>query len=73
MLAVSAGVRAKAGVAADDFRRALDHAPAAGKTHEALSYSNPRRLVMPIEAAKTPKTRQRRIDKTPGLLHEGQT
>ena len=31
---------------------------------EAASYSNKRRLVIPIDDAKTPETRQRRIAKT---------
>jgi Bacteriocin-protection, YdeI or OmpD-Associated/Domain of unknown function (DUF1905) len=45
-----------------DFQRALDGNPAARKKFEALSYSAKQRYVLPMEAAKTPKTRQRRID-----------
>jgi uncharacterized protein YdeI (YjbR/CyaY-like superfamily) len=38
---------------------------------DGLSYSNKRRIVMPIDEAKTPETRQRRIDKAVSLLREG--
>ncbi|MCU1595013.1 MAG: hypothetical protein JWO12_2405 [Frankiales bacterium] len=38
-----------------------------------LSYSNQRRLVMAIDAAKTDATRSRRIDKTVEALSEGRT
>lgn len=46
----------------DDLAAALE---AAGKrdAFDALSYSNKRRLVEPIEAAKAPETRQRRVAK----------
>jgi len=57
----------------DDFKRALAKDKAATKTFEALSYSNKRRLVEPIVSAKAPETRQRRIEKTVGLLHDGQS
>ena len=57
----------------DDFKRALAKDKAATKTFEALSYSNKRRLVEPIAAIKTPETRQRRIEKTVGLLHDGKS
>ena len=57
----------------DDLARALNKDKAALKTFEALSYSNKRRLIEPIEAAKAPETRQRRIDKTVGLLHDGKS
>jgi len=57
----------------DDFRRALAKDKAATKTFEALSYSNKRRLVEPIVAAKAPETRQRRIEKTVRLLHDGKS
>jgi hypothetical protein len=51
-----------AALAADaDARRAFD----------ALSYSNKRRLVLAVEAAKTPETRQRRLAKTVSDLREG--
>jgi uncharacterized protein YdeI (YjbR/CyaY-like superfamily) len=36
-----------------------------------LSYSNQQRVVLPIEEAKTPETRQRRIAAAIGRLHEG--
>jgi hypothetical protein len=57
----------------DDFKRALDRDKAAKKFFEGLSYSNKRRLVGPIEAAKAAETRQRRIAKTVSLLHEGKS
>lgn len=47
----------------DDFAQALDGAPAAKATFEALSYSNKRRHVLSIESAKAAETRQRRIEK----------
>jgi hypothetical protein len=56
-----------------DFRRALDKDKAAKRTFEALSYSNKRRLVIPIEAAKAAETRLRRIEKTVSLLHAGKS
>lgn len=46
-----------------DFHKALEGEPEARRTFEALSYSNKRRYVLPIEAAKAPETRQRRIEK----------
>ncbi len=58
-------------VVPDDFRKALAKDKAASKFFEALSYSNKRRLVLAIEAAKAADTRQRRIEKTVGQLHEG--
>ena len=58
-------------VVPDDFKKALAKDKAATKTFEALSYSNKRRLVLAIEAAKAADTRQRRIEKTVGQLHEG--
>jgi uncharacterized protein YdeI (YjbR/CyaY-like superfamily) len=60
-------------VVPDDFKKALTKDKAATKTFEALSYSNKRRLVLAIEAAKAADTRQRRIEKTVGLLHEGKS
>jgi uncharacterized protein YdeI (YjbR/CyaY-like superfamily) len=38
---------------------------------DGLSYTSKRRLVLSIEDAKTTETRQRRINKTIGLLREG--
>lgn len=45
-------------------RGALDQRPDARRRFDALSNSNKQRRVLPIEAAKTPETRQRRIAKT---------
>jgi hypothetical protein len=45
--------------------------PAARAALEKLSYSNQRRIVEPIDAAKTPETRQRRIDKAIETLRAG--
>ena len=58
-------------VVPDDFQKALAKDKAASKTFAALSYSNKRRLVLAIDAAKAADTRQRRIEKTVGQLHEG--
>ncbi|MBB6733224.1 YdeI/OmpD-associated family protein [Cohnella zeiphila] len=57
----------------DDFKQALAQDAAAERFFEGLSYSNKRRLVLPIEGAKAAETRQRRIEKTVGLLREGRT
>jgi uncharacterized protein YdeI (YjbR/CyaY-like superfamily) len=46
-----------------DFKEALDLDPGAKRCFDALSYSNKRRLVLPVEQTKTPETRQRRIAK----------
>lgn len=54
-----------------DLQRALDAAPSARVSFESLSYSNRRRLVMAIDAAKTDETRQRRIAKTVEDLQQG--
>lgn len=54
-----------------DFSDSLEREPDAKRFFEALSYSNKRRLVIPIEEAKTAETRQRRIDKTLSMLKEG--
>lgn len=54
-----------------DFAEALDGDVEAKRLFEALSYSNKRRIVLPIEEAKTPETRQRRIAKAVSTLHEG--
>ncbi|MFL5732357.1 MAG: YdeI/OmpD-associated family protein [Chloroflexia bacterium] len=54
-----------------DFAQALDRDPEAKRFFESLSYSNKRRFTMPIDEAKTPETRQRRIDKAITTLHEG--
>jgi hypothetical protein len=47
----------------EDFLAALAGRPAVCRAFEQLSYSGQRRYVLAIEQAKTPETRQRRIDK----------
>lgn len=47
-----------------DLAEALDHDPAARRAFDGMSYSHQSRWVLSIEDAKTPQTRQRRIDKT---------
>lgn len=54
-----------------DFAEALGGDADAKRCFEGLSYSNKRRLVLAIEDAKTPETRQRRIAKTVEALREG--
>ncbi|MDP9482385.1 MAG: YdeI/OmpD-associated family protein [Chloroflexota bacterium] len=54
-----------------DFRAALDADPAAARFFDGLSYSNRLRHVLGIEGAKTPETRQRRIEKSMATLREG--
>ena len=54
-----------------DLQAALDADPQAKAFFEKMSYSNKRRHVEPIEAAKAPETRQRRIEKSVALFHEG--
>ena len=56
----------------DDFRAALDRDPEARRFFDGLSYSNQRRLVIPIEEAKAAETRQRRIERTVEKLRQGQ-
>ncbi len=53
----------------DDLQVALDADDEAKRFFEGLSYSNRRRVVMPIEEAKTAETRQRRIEKSVEKLH----
>ena len=53
-----------------DLAAALGADAAAQRTFDALSYSNKRRLVEPIVAAKAAETRERRIAKTVAMLHE---
>lgn len=55
----------------EDLAAALAADPEAAKFFESLSYSNKRRIVLPIEDAKTAETRQRRIDKSVEKLHAG--
>lgn len=47
-----------------DLQQALDANPAARTRFEKLSYSAQQRHVLPLEAAKTAETRQRRINRT---------
>ena len=54
-----------------DFSTALAAEPAARRSFESLSYSRKQALVLPIEQAKTPETRQRRIDKALLMLKAG--
>lgn len=56
-----------------DFAEALRRDAAARRTFDGLSYSNKRRLVEPITAAKAPETRERRIARTVAMLHEGRS
>ncbi len=58
-------------VVPSDFAAALDRDPDARRSFDALSYSNRRRFVLSIDDAKTPETRQRRIDKAVVTLREG--
>jgi hypothetical protein len=53
-----------------DFSVALAGDAGARLFFAGLSYSNRRRVVLSIEDAKTPETRQRRILKALGALHE---
>ncbi|RFA18012.1 YdeI/OmpD-associated family protein [Subtercola boreus] len=55
----------------DDFGAALDSAPAARTFFESLSYSNKRGFTLPLDEAKTPETRQRRLDKAIETLSSG--
>ena len=54
-----------------DFAAALKKDAGAESFFDGLSYSNKRRLVMAIDAAKAVDTRQRRIERTVANLHEG--
>jgi hypothetical protein len=55
-----------------DFRRVLNKTKALAKLFDSLSYSNQKRLVVPIASAKTPATRERNIDKAVALLRSGE-
>ncbi len=55
----------------DDFAAALAPEPEAKRFFEGLSYSQQRWFVLGIEDAKTPETRQRRIDAAVARLSEG--
>jgi hypothetical protein len=54
-----------------DLARALARDPDARRFFEGLSFSNKQRIVISIEAAKAPETRERRIAKTVSSLREG--
>jgi Bacteriocin-protection, YdeI or OmpD-Associated/Domain of unknown function (DUF1905) len=54
-----------------DFATALRTNPDAKRFFDGLTYSNRRRLVIAIEAIKSPETRQRRIEKTIDQLKDG--
>ncbi len=56
---------------APDLAAALAADADAQRAFAGLSYSNQQRVVLPIEEAKTPETRQRRIAAAPGRLREG--
>lgn len=54
-----------------DLKKALANDKVAQQAFERLSYSMKRSHVLSIEGAKTPETRQRRIDKTMATLRDG--
>lgn len=54
----------------EDLARALRGDAAARRAFEGLSYSRQQRHVLSIEGAKTPETRQRRLDKAIAELRE---
>jgi len=54
-----------------DFAAALDAEPEARRFFDTLAYSNKRRFTYSIDEAKTPETRQRRIDKSVSQLRDG--
>jgi hypothetical protein len=54
----------------EDFAQALDGDAAAKEFYESLSYSKQQRFVLPVKDAKTPETRQRRMDKAINDLRE---
>lgn len=56
-----------------DLKAALDKDKAAKAYFATLSYSNQRRHIDPINQAKSPETRARRIEKSVALFHEGKT
>jgi hypothetical protein len=55
----------------DDFAAALDGEPTARTMFDGLSNSNKKWHVLNIEGAKSPETRQRRIEKSVEMLREG--
>ena len=54
-----------------DLTRSLEGDAKARQFFDGLSYSNKRRIVLSIDGAKTPETRQRRIEKAVSALGEG--
>ena len=54
-----------------DFAYALDADPQARRFFDGLSFSQKQWYVIPIEQAKKPETRQRRLAKAIGMLREG--
>jgi uncharacterized protein YdeI (YjbR/CyaY-like superfamily) len=54
-----------------DLAAALEADPAAKQAFAKLSYSNKRLHVLSVEDAKTPETRQRRVDKVMAALRGG--
>jgi hypothetical protein len=54
-----------------DFAAALDNDREAKRSFDGLSYSNKRRFTLAIDDAKTPETRQRRIEKSISQLRQG--
>ena len=54
-----------------DVAELLDKDPVAKAYFDMMSYSNKRRVIIPIEEAKTPETRTRRIEKTMAGLRDG--
>ena len=54
-----------------DLAAALDRDKAARRRFGALSYSNQRRIVIPIESAKTEETRRRRVERAVADLRDG--
>src|SRR5882672_9057476 len=53
-----------------DFREALDRLPDASRVFDTLSHSRQQALVLPIDQAKTPETRQRRLEKALEVLRQ---
>ena len=54
-----------------DLAEALATDGAARERFETLSYSNQRRVVMPVESARTEETRRRRVERAVADLREG--
>ncbi len=56
-----------------DLTAALDQEPDVRRFFDGLSYSNKRRHVLAIDGAKTPETRQRRIEKAVAMFRDGRS